>query len=309
LQTGNAASQSKLSIVIPVRNESANVEELHRRLTSVLGELGVGYEIIFVDDGSEDDTREKIRSLMGDRGGRVKLLGLSRSFGHQAALRAGLDAAAGEAVITMDGDLQHPPQVIGELLEKWRDGFEVVYTVRKDDPSANWFRRLGVGLAYRFINLCSDWPIPPHAADFRLLDRRAVEAVKQMGDVQPVLRSQVVWIGFRRAAVEYQPARRYAGRRQYSLRQLRGLVSGAIWGYSARPLRAVHLAGWGFIISAIVASFVAAPWPAVLILLVAGVQLLALVVVAQYVVRTHSQSLGRPLYIIREKAGFDERQN
>lgn len=308
MQTDKTAENPTVSIVIPVRNESANINELYRRLEDVLGGLAISYEIVFVDDGSEDDTCGQVCKLIEQHRGRVRLVRLSRNFGHQAALRAGLDHALGKAIVTMDGDLQHPPEVIPQLLARWREGHQVVYTVRQDDRSAGWWWRTIIKVAYRVINFWSDLSIPPGAADFRLLDRQALEALKQMPDQQPTLRSQAVWIGFSSAAVNYVTAQRHAGQRQYNFRQFWNLLSGAIWGFSSRPLRAIFWAAAVLLVAGFAALVAGSSWWLWLTLLIAGVHLLALAIAGQYVGRAYQQCLSRPIYIVREKLGFDDRQ-
>ena len=308
MQTDKTAENPTLSIVIPVRNESANINELYRRLEDVLDGLAISYEIVFVDDGSEDDTCGQVCKLIEQHRGRVRLVRLSRNFGHQPALRAGLDHALGKAIVTMDGDLQHPPEVIPQLLDRWREGHQVVYTVRQDDRSAGWWWRTIIKVAYRVINFWSDLSIPPGAADFRLLDRQALEALKQMPDQQPTLRSQAVWVGFSSAAVNYVTAERHAGQRQYSFSQFWRLLAGAIWGFSSRPLRAIFWAAAVLLVAGAAALVAGSGWALWLTLLIAGVHLLALAIAGQYVGRAYQQCLSRPIYIVREKLGFDDRQ-
>jgi glycosyltransferase involved in cell wall biosynthesis len=224
-----------LSLVIPVFNEADNLPELCRRLHQVLHAQGEPYEIIFVNDGSSDRSLEVMKELRTEDEN-VKIVNLSRNMGHQIALTAGLDHASGQVVITMDADLQHPPELIPRLVEKWREGFEIVYTVLKNTTSS---------LYYRLLKLMSQVDIQPGAADFRLMGKRSVTALVSMRERKRFLRGLVGWLGFRSTSVPYAAERRFAGSPKYSLRKMMHFALSGILSFSSVPLRAAAYAGLG----------------------------------------------------------------
>lgn len=205
--------EASVSIVVPVYNEEANIAVLTERLEKVL--TGYRYEIFFVDDGSRDGTLEKIKTLSNSNS-HLHYLSLSRNFGHQNALKAGLDHASGDCVITMDGDLQHPPELIPRMLEKWWEGFEVVYTIRDDDRDIPLFKRITARLFYGLINSIADVKVQEGTADFRLLDRSVVDVLKSMNECAPFYRGIVPWTGFRQTGLHFKPLPRHAGRTKYT---------------------------------------------------------------------------------------------
>jgi len=211
------------SLVAPVYNEAEALPTFHAQLQAAAERLGQPYEIIFVNDGSADETGQIIRCLH-EEDDRVKYVELSRNFGHQEALTAGYDYASGAAVITLDADCQHPPDLIEELAAKWRQGYEVVYTVKKNDPNVGLFRRLAVRMTYGLITALSGMDVADQA-DFRLLDRKVVDAIRQTREKSRFLRGLIKWAGFRQVAVEYEPAPREAGKPGYTLRKLARILS------------------------------------------------------------------------------------
>jgi len=296
----------RLSIVTPCYNEERNVAELHRQLEAVAGRIEGEVEFIFVDDGSKDGTLERLKGLAASDA-RVRVVGLSRNFGHQAALTAGIDYATGDAVVVMDADLQHPPELILEFLDKWRQGFELVYAYRLGVR-----RRLG----YRIVNTLVKTPVPAESADFRLMDRRVVEAFKHMPERARFIRGMISWLGFRQIGVGYQDRARFAGRRSYTARQTARMALNAILAFSSIPLRVASALGAMTLVAALVyAGYVLyakfAGWPLergwtglmMAVLVLGGVQLLCLGIIAEYIGRIFEEVKRRPLYVVREFIG------
>jgi polyisoprenyl-phosphate glycosyltransferase len=305
----------ELSIVIPAFNEAECVGELHTRLTRVLSETGISYEILFVDDGSTDDTLPVLRRLVQDDP-RVRVLRLSRNFGHQAALTAGLTESRGGAVITMDADLQHPPELIPALLEKWRAEYEVVSAIRGQTQSVGWLKRCTSSLFYWLINRLSPLPIARGAADFRLMDRRAVDALNAMPERTRFLRGLIPWIGFRQTEVPFEAPGRFAGEAQYTLRKMGHFALDGILSLSATPLRIATVMGLivmavGFLYGVFViwsAYFNERSQPGwasiiLVILLLGGMQIFCIGIIGEYLARVFDEVKGRPLYIVAESLG------
>lgn len=307
-----------LSIVAPCFNEAEGLPAFHAALTAVLDALPYAVEIIYVDDGSTDATPQVLDALRA-QDGRVKTLTLARNFGHQAALLAGLDAARGDAVVTLDSDLQHPPELIPELVRAWEQGAEIVYTVRRDTADATWFKRLTSRWFYRLLRSASGTPIVPGAADFRLMSRVAADGFCALRETHRFNRGLVSWLGFRTAAVEFDAPARFAGESKYSLgRMLRfavhGLVSFSVWPLRAAMLLGFAMAGFAalYIVYALYVFFIlhwtVPGWTSTLItvLLIGGVQLLSLGIVGEYVGKIYEEVKRRPLYVVRARHGFGD---
>lgn len=304
----------KLSIVCPAFQEEEVLPHFHRELGAVLGRLEDEFEIeiVYVDDGSRDRTLSVLRALAAaDR--RVCYLSFSRNFGHQAALTAGLEHARGDVVITLDSDLQHPPRLIPELLRKWREGYDVVLTIRADDPQLGFVKRFTSRAFYRLMGWLSDTEIRFAAADFRLLTRKAVAALLQLRETHRFLRGLVQWLGFPTAEVPYQPAPRRAGASKYTLRRMASFALDAVLSFSRVPLRLtlalgfVTTAAGGVLGTVFVALALAGrlEWSAAWAVLVAlhvigGSILVGLGLVGEYVGRVFEQVKGRPLYLLKE---------
>jgi polyisoprenyl-phosphate glycosyltransferase len=308
----------KLSIVIPVFNEEENLFPLYEQLAPVLNATGSDYEVIFVDDGSADSSSERIRQLHA-RDPRVKLISLSRNFGHQHALTAGMDYARGDAVITMDADLQHPPTLIPELLRRWKEGFEIVYTVRRDTQDANFFKRLTSRLFYRVFRLLAGIDLPMSAADFRLLDRKVVEAFRTIRERTRFLRGLTGWAGYRSVGIDYEAAPRRRGVTKYSPARMLGLAVDGLVSFSAAPLYAaiyvgmvLALLGLLYLIYVFYARFVSGNvvpgWTSLIVLVsfIGGIQLILMGFVGVYVGKIYEETKQRPLYLVRQALGFPE---
>jgi dolichol-phosphate mannosyltransferase len=302
------------SFVAPVFNEEAGLEHFYGRLKVVADELRQPYEILFVNDGSTDDSAGLIRRLAEvDR--HVKAVELSRNFGHQVAVTAGYDYARGRAVISLDADCQHPPELIPEMVARWREGFEVVYTVRRDTQGISPLRR-GIGrLTYRLIKLASGADLTDQA-DFRLLDRKVVEVLRRHREHARFVRALVHWVGFRQASLPYTAEQRAAGRSGYTLRQLAAMSAAGVFNFSALPLRLATAAGAILLAAALVyAAAALVLWPlglapsawvsvAAAFAALFGVQFLLFGILGEYVGRIFDEAKGRPLYIVRETVGF-----
>ena len=316
-RTALPGEDSLVSVVVPVFDERDTVGEMYQRLAAVFDVLeGVSGQFVFVDDGSSDDTLELLRALAaGD--GRVRVVGLSRNFGHQAAITAGLDHAAGDAVVLIDGDLQDPPEVIPAMIERWRAGADVVYGARSVRHGESLFKRASAKLFYRVVGRLSDTPLPFDAGDFRLLDRAVADVLRDMREEARYLRGMVAWAGFRQEAVPYERDERYAGETKYSMGKMVKLALDGVTSFSSRPLVLAAQLGATITVGAfiylvwIVANrltdphSVVAGWTSVLvaILFLGGVQLLSIGILGVYVGRVFSASKERPLYVVRTRVG------
>jgi polyisoprenyl-phosphate glycosyltransferase len=297
-----------ISVVVPARDEAAVLPEFHRRLLAVLADLPIRAQVVYVDDGSVDGTWELLAGLAG-RDGRVLALRLSRSFGHQAALSAGIDRANGDAVVTLDADLQDPPELICELIERWRDGAAVVHARRIRRRGEGSLKRVSAWLFHRLLRLVADVPVRVDVADFRLLDRAACDVLRAMPERHRYLRGMVAWAGFPQAEVPYERQPRRAGRTKYRLRAMVSLGLDAVVSFSRVPLR---LAGW--LGAAVVpASLVlmmtgVLAVPVALLALLDGVVLLLLALLGAYVARIGDEARARPLYVVREERSVRRRR-
>lgn len=315
-----AADTARLiSVVVPCFNEQEVVRETHRRLSATLGALGgLRYELIFVDDGSRDATRTLLRELQA-ADAHVRLVLLSRNFGHQLAVTAGIDHARGSAVVLIDADLQDPPEVIEAMLARWREGYQVVYGARSERQGETAFKRATARVFYRVLNRLSDVDIPLDTGDFRLMDRQVVEALRSMPERDRFLRGMVSWAGFRSIAVPYRRAPRLAGESKYPLWKMVRFAVDGILSFSHSPLRlatwigvaASGLALLGMVYAILMRLFTDVWVPGWTLLFVAvsffgGVQLLSLGIIGEYVGRIYSESKRRPLYLVAERAGFDD---
>ena len=303
-----------LSVVVPLYNEQANFPELHRRLMAAIDALAIDHELIFVNDGSRDDTPR----LLNERQAvdpHLVILHLSRNFGHQAAVSAGLDAAHGRAVLVMDGDLQDPPEVIPDFLAMWRQGYDVVYAVRQARKEG-WFKKLGYKVFYRLLNSISDLEIPLDSGDFGLMDRRVVEAVKTLPERKRFVRGLRTFVGFRQVGLAYERAAREAGSPKYTIRGLINLAVDGLVSFSSYPLRLVTYLGlitiaigliltlWVFI-DALTNGTSPRGWAStiVIVLFMGAVQLISLGIVGEYVRLIFLETKGRPTYIVAERRG------
>jgi polyisoprenyl-phosphate glycosyltransferase len=312
-----AVPKPTYSFVIPVRDEAECLPELTRRLGSVIDQLDGEAEIIFVDDGSTDDSFRILCDLRATDE-RVKVIRLARNFGHQAAITAGFDIARGEATVVMDADLQDPPELVAALVERWREGFDVVYAVRRRREGDPVHRRLATGIFYRTLRHLTAVDIPAEAGDFRLVDRRVLDEFKQLRERNRYIRGMFAWLGFRQTGVAYERDRRYAGSTGYRLRDLTKFALDAVVGFSEVPLRFMLLIGFSVaaisfaigvwaLVAKLAGSSVVPGWASVMIVVsfLGGVQLAVVGVLGLYVARIYDEVRGRPLYVVAETCGLD----
>ena len=306
-----------ISIAIPVYNEVENVPILYDHLKPVLQKLPFIFEIIFVDDGSTDGTYAAIQKLQ-QQDHRIKAISFSRNFGHQAALTAGLQCSTGDAVITMDGDLQHPPSLLPTLIEKWQQGNQVVFTVRESTADESLFKKLTSKLFYRIMAASSKTPVQPFGADFRLLDRAVVASLNTLEERDRFLRGLIGWLGFTAIGVPYTADARAAGTSKYSTRKMIKFAVDGILSFSATPLHLVTFLG--LIVSALSFAYGAYSlyayfftertipgWTSLLvtILFLGGVLLISIGFLGEYLLRVYNETKRRPLYIIKDTLNID----
>jgi polyisoprenyl-phosphate glycosyltransferase len=300
------------TIIAPIYNELENIPELYPRMREVMDRTGEAWELILVDDGSTDGSTTLIRKL-AENDPRVRPVIFARNFGHQIAVTAGVDFARGDAVIIIDADLQDPPEVILDLIAKWREGYEVVYAVREERQGESWFKKTTASLFYRMIYRITDVDIPMDAGDFRLMDRKVVEVMKHMREKHRFLRGMSAWVGFKQVGVSYKRQPRFAGETKYPLNKMIKLALNAVTSFSYFPLQlATYM---GFIAAGL--SVLAIPIIVVLrlttgtalfgqattliiVLFLGGLQLISLGVIGEYIGRIYDEAKGRPLYIVAE---------
>lgn len=308
----------RYSIVVPLYNEELVISETYRRLTEVMQTTGEEYEIVFVNDGSRDRT-EKMATEIVEHDRHVKLVNFSRNFGHQAAITAGMDCASGQAVVVIDADLQDPPEVILQMIEKWKEGYDVVYGKRLRRKGETWFKKVTAKIFYRFLSSMTNIDIPVDTGDFRLLDRKVVDSMRSFTEKSRYVRGLVSWVGFKQTAVEYVRKERFAGETKYPLKKMLKFAGDAIASFSYKPLK---LAGYmGYILSFISFAYLiyivirklvvgdfGAGWASTVAisLFFNGMILIVLGIMGEYIGRIYDECKNRPLYIINEKVGFDE---
>lgn len=301
-----------LSIVAPCFNEAATLPEFYRRVSEAMQKLEETWELVLVDDGSQDGTAAILRQL-ARQDAHIRPVIFARNFGHQLAVTAGLDYSRGQAVVIIDSDLQDPPEVIPEMVAKWRDGYEVVYAVRTEREGETWFKLFTASLFYRLIYRITDVDIPLDTGDFRLLDRKVVDVLNKMRERHRFLRGMSVWVGFRQTGVPYKRAARFAGETKYPLKKMVKFASDAITGFSYLPLQLATYLGFlaaGISILAIPVviaarmagsqAFFGQATTLIAVLFLGGVQLISLGILGEYIGRIYDEARGRPLYIVRE---------
>jgi len=316
--TARYGTAPEISVVVPCFNEEGVLAETHRRLMAALTEIALPFELIYVDDGSRDQTLTLLAGIQ-QSDPRIRVVALSRNFGHQLAITAGLNHSRGRAVVLIDADLQDPPEVIPDMIARWREGYEVVYGTRLHRDGETAFKTKTAEWFYRLINRISEIPIPLDTGDFRLLDRKAVDALTSMPERDRFVRGMVSWVGFRQVAVPYDRAARHAGESKYSLFRMLRFATDGILSFSIVPLRIATFLGITAAAGALIAAAAAVvfmlagtfrpgPWLAVLLagLFVGGVQLICLGIVGEYLGRIYGESKHRPLYVVRETRGFDD---
>jgi len=306
------------TIIAPIYNEVENIPLLYSRVSEVMEKTGEPWEFVMVDDGSSDGSTEKILKFQS-KDEKVRAVIFARNFGHQIAVTAGLDTSKGEAVIIIDADLQDPPEVILDLIQKWKEGYEVVYAVRSKREGESWFKLFTASAFYRVIQRITDVNIPTDTGDFRLLDRKVVQVMNGMREKHRFLRGMSVWVGFRQTGVEYEREERFAGETKYPLKKMIRFASDAITGFSYFPLQLAMYLGFiaaGFSIVSIPVviflrvtgsqAFFGQATTLIAVLFLGGVQLISLGLLGEYVGRLYDEAKDRPLYIVRENLEVEQ---
>ncbi len=309
----------KFTIIAPVFNEEPVLPELYKRISAVMDTLSEPWELILVDDGSRDRSAAIIAALH-EKDERVKGVSFSRNFGFQEAVTAGLDYSSGDAVVLTDADLQDPPEVILEMIAKWREGFDVVYGVRSEREGETWFKLVTAKMFYRLIHRITSVNIPLDTGDFRLMDRRVVDALGEMRERNRFLRGMVPWVGFKQTGVFFKREPRFAGEAKYSsVRRMFRFAMNAITSFSYVPLQLATYLGFfiaglsSLAILAVILLRLFAPHELtgqattlVVVLFLGGVQLISLGIIGEYLGRIYDEVKGRPLYLISEQWGFEK---
>jgi dolichol-phosphate mannosyltransferase len=309
-----------VSLIIPVYCEEQIIEESHRRMKSVMDSLEHhDYELIYVDDGSTDNTLSILKRLAASSS-KLKIIRLSRNFGHQIAISAGLDRAEGDAVVIIDADLQDPPEIIPQMIEKWMEGNQVVYAKRIARKGEGKFKRWTALFFYRLLNKLTDIKIPVNTGDFRLLDKRVVQEMKKIRERNRFMRGLASWVGFEQTSIEYERDQRMAGETKYSFRRMVKFALDGIFSFSHKPLKLALSIGifsifigmamivYVFLGKIFFPQTVVPGWASILIAVVffGGVQLFTIGIIGEYIARIYDEAKKRPLYIIREEINFDE---
>ncbi len=303
--------KKKIAIVIPSYNEEGNIEVLVKALHHVLLKLPYDYDIIFVDDGSKDQTLQTLQNL-SKTDNKLFFIELSRNFGHQNALKAGVDIAKANAVITMDGDMQHPPDLIPVLLQKWEEGYDVVYTRREDDNKLTYFKKKTSKSFYSIMNYLSEVKFEPGTADFRLMDEKVVQVFSDFSENELFIRGLISWLGFKQFAIDYKPAERFSGKSKYTVKRMMRFAIQGITSFSTRPLHIAIFLGIGlsffafvfyilYVIYSIYFGHIISGWASVITTIVffGGLNLLVLGIIGMYIGKLFIQSKQRPNYLIR----------
>lgn len=306
------------SVVVPLYNEESVIQESYKRLKSVMDSTEESYEIIFVNDGSRDKTVELTKEICG-KDNNIKLVSFSRNFGHQIAITAGMDSSSGNAVIVIDADLQDPPEVMLKMIEKWKEGYEVVYGKRISRKGETFFKKVTAKMFYRILNSLTDVDIPVDTGDFRLIDRKVCDALKTIPERNRYVRGLVSWLGFKQIGVEFAREERFAGETKYPLKKMIKFATDAISSFSYKPLKLSTFAGGTMAgLSFLYLIFVVFEklfthntvhgWASLVAvtLFCNGITFLMLGIIGEYIGRIYDEAKGRPLYIIGEKRGFDE---
>lgn len=303
--------KKRISIVIPVCNEEANVSVITAALQKIFTALPYVYNISFVDDGSTDGTLQELKKLAGNNNN-IFFISLSRNFGHQNALKAGLDMADADAVIMMDGDMQHPPELIPEMIQQWEAGYDIVYTIRKDQKEMPMMKRKTSNMFYDLINNLSDIELEPGTADFRLMDRKVVEVFRAFKETDLFMRGLVKWMGFRQLGLEYDPAQRTQGKSKYTVKKMIRFALQGITSFSTRPLYIAAYLGFLFsLVSLLYIPYIIysyyfghpiSGWTSMIatIAFFGGLQLMILGIIGMYLGKLFMQGKQRPHYIVKE---------
>lgn len=311
----------RYSIVAPIYNEEGNIQNLYDRISKVMDSTGETWELVTVNDGSRDKSFELLEAL-AHQDARIKVINFARNFGHQLAVTAGLHHTSGDAVVVIDADLQDPPELIMDMIERWKAGYHVVYAVRQERKGESWFKLVTAKLFYRLIYRITDVDIPLDTGDFRLMDRKVVDALNSMPEHNRFIRGLTSWIGFKQTGVTYVREAREWGETKYPLKKMVRFAMDAVTGFSYFPLQVMVYVAFVLGVLAVLAIPIIAilrlilgfqflggqVTNIVLLLAVGSFQLFFLFIMGQYVARIYDETRGRPLYIVAEKVGFDQTQ-
>ena len=305
------------SVVIPAYNEELVVQETYKRLKLVMDSVNVPYELVFVNDGSKDNTAAILRKLC-EADARVKLVDFSRNFGHQMASTAGMDYSTGDTVVLIDADLQDPPELIPEMIRKWREGYEVVYGVRKKRMGETFFKKITAKFFYRFMKSMTEVDMPLDTGDFRLIDRKVCDALKSANEKNRFIRGLISWLGFKQTGIEYVRDKRFAGETKYPFKKMLKFAFDGITSFSYKPLKlatyfGTFLSAMSFLYLLVViyqglfTDSTVAGWASTLAvsLFFNGIVLIILGIIGEYIGRIYDEVKGRPLYIVRETLNID----
>ena len=305
-----------ISVIVPIFNEEEVIPELHRRMAAVLGNIGQPWELVCVNDGSRDASLSMLLSLR-EQDARVKIINFSRNFGHQIAITAGMDYALGDAIAIIDADLQDPPELIGEMFDKWREGYEVVYAVRAHRQGESRFKLWTASAFYRLLRRITDVEIPVNTGDFRLIDRQVLLTMRRLREKHRFMRGLSSWVGFRQIGIEYQRAERFAGDTKYPLSKMLRLTLDAITSFSYLPLRLSTYFGFFLALASVVGivttialrlsgnnAFFGQASTLVAVLFLGGIQLIFLGVIGEYLARIYDDVKARPLYVVSRAYGY-----
>jgi glycosyltransferase involved in cell wall biosynthesis len=303
----------EISVIIPIYNESSNIHTLYERLTKVVAAIHQEYELIFINDGSADNSLELIKKL-AEEDTHIKYINFSRNFGHQIAVTAGLDHTCGNAVVIIDADLQDPPELIAEMYKKMGEGYEVVYAKRRSRKGESFLKKYTAKMFYRVLGSITSISIPVDTGDFRIMDKKIVEVLKQMPEQQKFLRGQISWIGFNQTYIEYDRQERLSGETGYTYKKMIRLALDGITSFSNAPLTFATVSGFlvsgiAFVIMlyALFSKFVLkdyiAGWTSLMlsVMFIGGIQLLSIGIIGEYISRMNTNVRNRPLYIVKEK--------
>lgn len=304
----------KLSVVIPIFNEEPNIELLYQRLRQVLESISYSWELIFVNDGSQDASGELVKKLR-EKDRRVKYIEFARNFGHQVAVTAGVNHAFGDMVVIIDADLQDPPELILDMIQKWEEGYEVVYAKRKKRKGETWFKLWTARMFYRILRKITNFDIPLDTGDFRLIDKKVAENLRNMPERSRFIRGMVAWSGFRTIGIEYEREERYAGETKYPFKKMLRFAIDGITSFSYFPLQLASYLGIFFSVISFIAILLVLylhffthktihGWTSTIlaVLFIGGIQLFTLGIIGEYLARIGTDVKQRPIYVIRETA-------
>ena len=311
-------TKPRFSIVAPIYNEEGNIAVLYERICEVMDSTGETWELVTVNDGSRDRSLEMLEDLAA-KDGRIKVVNFARNFGHQIAVTAGLDHVCGDAVVIIDADLQDPPEMILEMIERWKAGYQVVYAVREERQGESWFKLMTAKVFYRTIYRITDVDIPMDTGDFRLMDRKVVDALQSMREHNRFIRGMTSWVGFKQTGITYVRQARYSGETKYPLSKMVRFAMDAITGFSYFPLQIMIYVSFVLGVLAILAipvisvlrvalgtTFLGGQVTTIVVLLIlSAFQLFFLFIMGQYVARIYDETRNRPLYIVASTSGFD----